>query len=235
MAETAKKPESKTPAHEPKDKKSEAKPSHAPVQATGKDKKSDAPHTPKPSAPKPAEKKTGAEKKAAEAAKRAETKKGVSKKPTEKDDVKIVEKASQEKHVARAKPTLTAEQKEGLAQRRTISNRRPWFRRTQWYEYKRLANSGWRKPMGIDSAMRRHFGYEQSVVRVGFGGPASVRGLHPSGFREVYVTQPQDLKAIDPKTQAARINGHLGTRKLKIIYAEADKLGVRVLNRRTLQ
>lgn len=181
------------------------------------------------------EKKTGTEKKSAEAARRAQ---GKTSQPTAKkgeDDVKIVDTPTPaKKHVARAKANITADQKKDLQLRRQISDRRPWFRRTQWYEYKRLGTA-WRKPMGMDSAMRRHFGYEQSVVKIGFVGPKSVRGLHPSGFREVYVDQIEQLKAIDVKTQAARISGTLGTRKLKLIYAEADKLGVRILNRRNIQ
>jgi len=153
-----------------------------------------------------------------------------------KDDVTIVEKTTKKEHKAQAKPTLTKEIEEGLRLRRAIASRRPKkFRRQQWYEYKRLEDSGWRKPTGVDSAMRRHFGYEQPVVRVGFRGPAATRGLHPTGFQEVRVERVADLEKIDPKTQAARVSGGLGTRSLKLVYAEADKRGVRVLNRRNLE
>lgn len=158
-------------------------------------------------------------------------------KPEEKgeEEVEIVEAPTRPEYHAAPKPALSPEQRAGLAERRRVAARRPRFRRQQWYEYKRLSNTGWRRPTGIDSAMRRHFGYEQSVVRVGFGGPRVVRGLHPSGFREVHVQNASDLKGIDPKTQAARVSATLGTRKLKLLYAEADKLGVRVLNRRNLE
>lgn len=184
---------------------------------------------------------TGAHKKTEAAEKREAGKTGGKtspqnlKKPAPKtDDVKIVDTPTEKKHVARAKATLTDEQRKALALRETIAGRRPWFRRTQWYEYKRLANTGWRRPRGVDSAMRRHFGYEQPVVRVGFASPKSVRGLHASGFEEVYVEVLSDLKKIDTKTQAARVSGTLGTRKLRILYDAADKLGVRILNRRVL-
>ena len=199
---------------------------------------------PKSAEPKPGvkeHKSTGAHRKTEEAKKRAAGKtpsasqKGAqAAKPRPKGEVTIVEKAAP-KYQAQPKATLTQEQKHGLALRRSISNRRPWFRRQQWYEYKRLADSGWRKPTGVDSAQRRHFGYEQPVVRIGFGGPRSVRGLHPSGFREVYVEHVEDLQAMEKTTHAARVSGKLGARKLKLIYAEADKLGVRVLNRRKLE
>jgi large subunit ribosomal protein L32e len=153
-----------------------------------------------------------------------------------KDEVKIVEKTEKREHKAQAKPTLSKETVARLRLREAIASRRPKkFKRQQWYEYKRLEDSGWRKPTGVDSAMRRHFGYEQPVVRVGFRGPVETRGLHPTGFREVRVERLEDLAKIDPKTQAARVSGGLGTRKLKLVYAEADKRGVRVLNRRTLE
>lgn len=186
---------------------------------------------------KTSEKATGAAKKTEAAAAKSTEAKAPSKPAAKGDkapDVKIVDQPTEKKHTARAKATLTDEQKKGLQQRRTIAGRRPWFRRQQWYEYKKLERSGWRKPTGVDSAMRRHFGYEQPVVRIGFAGPKSVRGLHASGFREVYVEHVDHLKAIDTKTEAARVSGTLGTRKLRRLYEEADKLGVRILNRRDL-
>jgi large subunit ribosomal protein L32e len=236
----------KTEPHKPSEKKHEEhKGEHKPATPHKPAEHKAAPKT-EQKAPTPAQKpttapkkETGAEKKAADAQKRAAGKsapkavpKGAA--PAKKDDVKIVDKPKEEKHKAQAKPTLTESQRKALALRAVIDARRPRFRRQQWYEYKRLANTGWRKPTGVDSAMRRHFGYEQSVVRIGFGGPKEVRGLHPSGFREVFVDQIGQLKTIDKKTQAARVSGNLGARKLRDIYVEADKLGVRVLNRREL-
>ncbi len=41
-----------------------------------------------------------------------------------------------------------------------------------------------------------------------------------------------DLEAIDPETEAARVGATVGGRKREHIYARADELGVRVLNRR---
>lgn len=153
-----------------------------------------------------------------------------------KEGVKIVEAVSKApEHRARAKPQISPQTRQALALRRVIDRRRPTFRRQQWYEYKRLEDSGWRYPRGVDSAMRRHFGYEQPVVRVGFRGPVGARGLHPSGFQEVHVGTLADLATINPKTHAARIARTLGTRKLKLVYAEADKRGIRILNRRKLE
>lgn len=221
MAEPTKTP---TPSTAPKAEKPAVKaPAKAPEPA-----KPTAKTPPAKPAPPTTGKKTGA---AAKAGAKPAPKAGGEK----KDDVKIVDKPTLKLHRPRDKPKLSAAVVKGLSQRAEIAGRRPRFRRQQWYEYKRLANSGWRRPTGVDSAMRRHFGYEQSVVRVGFRGPVAVRGLHPSGFEEVRIETLADLSRVDPSKQAARVSGNLGTRNLKLVYAEADKRKIRILNRRDLK
>lgn len=204
------------------------------------------PKAPRTATSKPVQKKASPPKPTPEATKGPSKPGPATKKPKETEtkpaakeakakEVKIVEAPAPAVHTPRAKPQLSKEQRARLALRATIDRRRPAFRRQQWYEYKRLENSGWRRPTGVDSAMRRHFGYEQSVVRVGFRGPADVRGLHPSGFREVRVETMKDLDTIDPKRQAARVARTLGRRRLVAIYEAADKKGIRILNRRKLE
>ena len=69
------------------------------------------------------------------------------------------------------------------------------------------------------------------MVEIGYGGPALVRGLHPSGFEEVMVYNIDGLEDIDPKTQAARIGGTVGVKKRIAIENRAKELGIRVLNK----
>ena len=87
-------------------------------------------------------------------------------------------------------------------------------------------------PHGMDNKQRRNYKYRGSLVRIGHGKVAAARFLHPSGFREVMVHNTADLEAIDPETEAARVGASVGGRKREHIYARADELGVRVLNRR---
>ena len=108
----------------------------------------------------------------------------------------------------------------------------PSFRRTEWFRYKRLSRSGWRKPHGMDNKQRRNYKYRGSLVRIGHGKVTAARGLHPSGFREIMVHNANDLEVIDPETEAARIGGAVGGRKREVIHSRADELGIRVLNRR---
>ena len=137
-----------------------------------------------------------------------------------------------EGHVAKQKPVLDEETKAALALRAEQKKLTPSFRRTEWFRYKRLSRSGWRAPHGMDSKQRRNYRYRGSLVRVGHGKVAAARGLHPSGFEEVMVQNTTDLESIDPETQAARVGRSVGGRKREHIYARADELGVRVLNRR---
>tara|TARA_B100001750_G_C15467512_1_gene577898 strand:- start:26 stop:655 length:630 start_codon:yes stop_codon:yes gene_type:complete len=135
-------------------------------------------------------------------------------------------------HVARQKPELDDATKEALSMRDSQSKKQPAFRRQEWYRYKRLSRTGWRKPKGMDSKQRKNKKWRTPMARVGFGKVAEARGLHPSGFSEVMVHRPDDLDQIDPKKEAARIGRSVGKRKRIVIHEKADELGIRILNRR---
>lgn len=133
-------------------------------------------------------------------------------------------------YVVKLKPELSDETADALAKRAMISGRRPAFKRQEWFRYSKLGEM-WRKPKGIHSKMKRGLKRRPPMVEVGYRGPADVRGLHPSGFEEVLVYNVDGLEAIDPKKQAVRIGGTVGTKKRMAIEDRADELGIRVLNR----
>ncbi|RJU88453.1 MAG: 50S ribosomal protein L32e [Candidatus Poseidoniales archaeon] len=137
-----------------------------------------------------------------------------------------------EEHVARQKPILSDDMKAALALRAAQKKGTPSFRRTEWFRYKRLSRSGWRKPHGMDNKQRRNYKYRGSLVRIGHGKVKAANGLHPSGFEEVMVHNSSDLDSMDAETQAARVGATVGGRKREIIHSRADELGIRVLNRR---
>ena len=143
------------------------------------------------------------------------------------DDEELVEL-----HVARQKPILSDELKAALALRAAQKKATPSFRRTEWFRYKRLSRSGWRKPHGMDNKQRRNYRYRGSLVRIGHGKVNAASGLHPSGFEEIMVHNSGDLDQIDAETQAARVGSTVGGRKRENIHSRADELGIRVLNRR---
>jgi large subunit ribosomal protein L32e len=135
-------------------------------------------------------------------------------------------------YMVKQKPVLDEEMKAALALRAAQKKKTPSFRRTEWFRYKRLSRSGWRAPHGMDNKQRRNYKYRGSLVRIGHGKVAAARFLHPSGFKEIMVHNLSDLETIDPETEAARVGGTVGGRKRETIYARADELGIRVLNRR---
>ena len=140
---------------------------------------------------------------------------------------------SEEDYKPRQKPVLDKQTKKDLSKRNRMSHKRPSFKRQNWFRYKRLGEK-WRRPRGIHSKMRRHFKYRIPVVQVGFRGPASVRGLHPSGFEEVLVHNTKEIENVNPETQAVRISSTVGDKKRELIVKKADELKIRVFNRRDL-
>ncbi len=145
----------------------------------------------------------------------------------EKPEAEVVEKGG---YTPKQKPILDAETKKLLALRYEMSHDRIAFLRQEWFRFPRLGEK-WRRPRGMHSKMRRHIQYRPNVVSIGYRGPAKVRGLHPSGFEEVMVFNPDQLQKMDPKVQAARVGSSVGFKKRQAIEQKADELGIRVLNR----
>jgi len=135
-------------------------------------------------------------------------------------------------HTARQKPVLDDETKDALKTRSAQKKKQPKFRRQEWFRYKRLSRTGWKKPRGDDSSQRKNRKYRSPMVRVGYGKIADARGLHPSGFEEIIVETAGDLDGLNPERQAVRIAASVGNRKRASIHDRADDLGLRILNRR---
>lgn len=165
----------------------------------------------------------------AEPAKTAKKKDKAVKKEEPKKEPEVIPEED-EGYKPKAKPELSDEEVDQLAKRAVISGRRPAFKRQEWHRYSKLGE-GWRRPKGIHSKMKRGLKRRGPVVDIGFRGPAKVRGYHPSGFREVLVHNVDGLESVDPKVEAVRIGGTVGTRKRLEIQDRADDLGIRILNR----
>ncbi len=103
------------------------------------------------------------------------------------------------------------------------------FIRQESWRYKRLDES-WRRPRGLDSKMRlRRKGWPLSP-NVGYRSPKELRGLHPSGYREVLVRNVKELENLDPEIYAVRIAHTVGERKAIEISSRAGELGLTILN-----
>jgi len=138
-----------------------------------------------------------------------------------------------EKKVPPAAKTGKADIEMALKLRAQMKSSRPPFSRNQLYrhgvKFARLEDK-WRRPKGLQSKIRlRRRG---AMPNPGYGSPAIVRGLHPSGLREKMAFNAADLDGVDAKTEAVRIAAAVGKRKRIEILQKAKKLGVRVLNAR---
>ncbi len=184
-------------------------------------------------------------KKADAPAKERKAEKKAEVKPAEevkKEEEKVVEKAPEkaEKPFTTAKPRplprpvekssleLDPETRRLLDARKANKASLPKFHRLDAHKKKKLALS-WRKPKGHHSQLRRQRKAKGSLVKIGFGSPAAVRGLHASGYEEVLVHRPEDVVGI-LKTQAIRVSGTVGRKKQAEIERVAKELNIKVLN-----
>ncbi len=133
--------------------------------------------------------------------------------------------------MVRRKPKLSEEEYRLLKLREEMNRRRPEFIRQESWRYVRVKEN-WRRPRGIDSKMRLRKKGKPPLVSIGYRNPKRVRGLHPTGFREVIVYNVKDLETVNPEKEAVRIGGTVGRRKRMEIIKKADELGIVVLNRR---
>jgi large subunit ribosomal protein L32e len=124
-------------------------------------------------------------------------------------------------------PDLDDEAARALAQKHREG--KPAFRRQDYHKKKRVPSS-WRKPRGNLSKQRRGIKGKGAMVEAGYRSPTAARGLHPSGFEEVYVHNTDDLEGVDPATQAVRIASKVGGRKRELIEDECEDREIRVLN-----
>jgi large subunit ribosomal protein L32e len=159
-----------------------------------------------------------------------EVKKDTKRSESKEKTVEVVEVVENEGYVVKAKPEISEEMADALAKRALISGRRPAFKRQEWFRYSKLGEK-WRKPKGIHSKMKRQLKRRPPMVDIGYRGPVSTRELHPSGFEEVLIYNVDGLENINPKVQAVRIGGTVGTKKRIVIEDRAAELGIRVLNR----
>lgn len=108
--------------------------------------------------------------------------------------------------------------------------KKPEFRRYDSHKKARLGES-WRRPRGLHNKLRQQVRAKGRLVRPGFGSPRAVRGLHPSGFREVLVRCVDDLKKAEGC--AIRIARTVGMRKREKIEAMAREMNLKILNPKT--
>lgn len=88
----------------------------------------------------------------------------------------------------------------------------------------------WRRPKGKHSRVRLEVNGAPAKPKAGYRTDKDIRGVHPSGYEEVLVHNKDDLKQVDPETEAARIGSTVGGRKRAKIIEKADEEEIKLLN-----
>jgi large subunit ribosomal protein L32e len=129
------------------------------------------------------------------------------------------------------RPKLSPELARLLSFRRVQDGHRPRFTRQASYRYWRIGRDGaWRKPRGLQSKQRRHYGYRSTIPSIGFRSPRLIRGRTPTGFLPILVNTVDQIGKIDPVHEAAVIARTVGTQKRLVLEEAARKRGIHVLN-----
>ncbi len=102
-----------------------------------------------------------------------------------------------------------------------VKKRKKRFFRQEYHIRKRLQRTGWRKPRGFHSKMRKCIKSKLVKVKIGYGNPKV-------GEPVAYVSNLNELKATTAK--AVMIRGSVGAKKKVELINEAKKMGLRVMN-----
>jgi large subunit ribosomal protein L32e len=143
--------------------------------------------------------------------------------------VMMAKKFNEAKGTSVSAPEMDPESRRLFSVRKVQKGKKPQFKRAACHKFKRL-DANWRRPRGSQGKQRRKYVSKGALVQVGYGSPAAVKGLHPSGYMDVLISSITDLELVDPSYEAIRIAATIGARKKAIILAKAEELGMKVLN-----
>ncbi|MFA4887137.1 MAG: eL32 family ribosomal protein [Candidatus Nanoarchaeia archaeon] len=115
-----------------------------------------------------------------------------------------------------------------LATRNKQKAKKPRFRRGQAGIMPQISKT-WRRPRGIHNKIRRGKRGKPRGPALGFGSPASVKGLERNGTRSILVNTPEQLNLLK-QGEAAIIASAVGLRKKIIIVQQAMDKKISILN-----
>jgi large subunit ribosomal protein L32e len=119
--------------------------------------------------------------------------------------------------------------KELLEKRKEMKSRKPNFLRQDIHKKDRL-EAVWRKPRGLQSKVRLKLNGYRRPISSGYSSPKAVRGLHPSGLKQIRVSNVKELENLDFKTDGIIIASTVGMIKRIDIAKKALEKKISVLN-----
>ncbi len=123
-----------------------------------------------------------------------------------------------------------------MVTKREANKKHPQFLRPNYGRKSReRIGLAWRRPRGIDNKKRTKIAYMGASPNIGYGTPASVRHLHPTGRKEVLVHNMEQMKTaiaadVTGAKYAIRISAGVGKRKKTELMAVAINAKAFVLN-----
>merc|ERR1712217_408631 len=119
-----------------------------------------------------------------------------------------------------------------LIKRNILKKRTKSFIRFQSDRKAGTIKPNWRRPKGIDCAVRRKFKGRTLMPNIGFGTNKKVRHLLPNGFIKFSINNEKDLELLlmHNRVFAAEIAHSVSLRKRKEIIERATQLNINVIN-----
>merc|ERR1711976_378604 len=119
-----------------------------------------------------------------------------------------------------------------LFKAKIVNKRRKKFKRFQSDRKAGSIKPNWRRPRGIDSAVRRKFKGRTVMPNIGYGTNKKFRHILPNGFLKFVVNNINELEMLFMQNRvfAAEISRHISSNKRKDIVNRAYQLNINVLN-----
>lgn len=107
--------------------------------------------------------------------------------------------------------------------------KKPSFKR-QGTQYGKIKDN-WRKPRGRNSKQQKGWRGTPKKPNIGYRQPKEIRGLHPSGYKDILIHSPKEIEELNPEEDAVRIASSVGKKKRSQIIEKAEEKGLKILNK----
>ncbi|MBD3353323.1 MAG: 50S ribosomal protein L32e, partial [Candidatus Lokiarchaeota archaeon] len=110
-----------------------------------------------------------------------------------------------------------------------MRKKKPSFKRIESWRYKRV-KGGWRAAKGIDSKTRQKKKSGVKSPNIGYRTPKELRGLHPSGLKEVVIHNIKEADNLNPNKHGIKIASKVGAKKRIKLIEELKSRKFKVFN-----